>query len=44
MQMADSNHRQIAELCLRLSKTQKSTAAHVDKNFRLSLDPEQVTG
>jgi len=38
------DQRQVAKLCLGLAKAKEGSAAHVDKNPRLSADPEEVTG
>jgi hypothetical protein len=44
MKMAYGDQRQVAKLCLGLTKAKKSAAANVDKYPRLSVDPEEVTG
>ena len=44
MKMAYGDQRQVAKLCLGLAKAKEGPAAHVDKNLRLSADPEEVTG
>jgi hypothetical protein len=44
MKMAYGDQRQIAKLCLGLAKAKEGSAANVDKNLRLSADPENITG
>jgi hypothetical protein len=44
MKMADGDQRQVAKACLGLAKAKEGPTAHVDKNPRLSADPEEITG
>jgi hypothetical protein len=44
MKMAYGDQRQVTKFCLGLAETKEGPAAHVDKNLRLSVDPEEVTG
>ena len=44
MKMTYGDQRQVAKFCLGLAKAKEGPAAHVDKNPRLSADPEEVAG
>ena len=42
--MADGDQRQVAEFCFGLAKAKERSAADVEKDPRLSADPEEITG
>jgi hypothetical protein len=44
MQMADGDQGQVAQFGLGLAEAQEGPAAHVDKNLRVSINPEEITG
>jgi hypothetical protein len=44
MQMADGDQGQVAQFGLGLAETQEGPTTHVDKNLRVTIDPEKITG